>query len=184
MHNELTNLLPSERRRALRRDYFTRLGVITALLATALILVAAVLLVPTFVFLTASESTEKTNLATIKSALASSDDATLSAHLAALSNSATMLSALSSTHPISALVRVVLAIPRPGITISSIAYTPATSKSRSILIISGAAETRDALHSYQIALQRAAFISSADLPVSAYAKDTSITFTITVTLAP
>jgi len=48
----------------------------------------------------------------------------------------------------------------------------------------GIAATRDALRNYQIALQNAAFARAADLPVSAYAKDSNISFNITITLKP
>jgi hypothetical protein len=39
------------------------------------------------------------------------------------------------------------------------------------------------LRSYQLALQGASFARAVDLPVSAYAKDADIAFTVTITLA-
>jgi len=184
MRNELTNLLPNERLRAIRLDYFIRLGVIAALIVTMLTSAAAILLLPTYIFLTASASSEKTRLANIESSLSSSNDVALSAQLTALSNSAKILSVLGSVRTVSEITRDVLVIPRPGITLSGLAYSPATSKSQNIFTISGISATRDALRSYQLALQSAPFVSSANLPVSVYAKDTNIAFTITITLAP
>ena len=78
----------------------------------------------------------------------------------------------------------VLVIPRPGIVLSGFDYEPSVGKSAGTLAVSGTATTRDALRNYQLALEGASFARSADLPVSAYAKDTDITFTITVTLTP
>lgn len=186
MHNELTNLLSLERRSALRRDYFIRLSIVAVFLVIALILAAAALLLPTFVFLTANESAVKTRLASIESTLSSSDDIALSAQLAALSNSAASLSALANTRPVSMVVRTILAVSRPGVTLSNFVYSAATNanNNQSTLAISGIAATRDALRSYQLALQGSSFVHSADLPVSAYAQDANIAFTITVTLAP
>lgn len=186
MHNELTNLLPPERLRALRRDYFVRLGIVGVFLVIILTLAAAILLLPTFVLLTTNESAAKIHLASIESSLSSSDDAALSAKLAALSNSAASLSALANTRSVSMTVRTILAVPSPGVTLSHLEYSSATDTNNNpnTLTISGIAATRDALRSYQLALQGSSFVHSADLPVSAYAKDTNITFTITVTLAP
>jgi hypothetical protein len=57
-------------------------------------------------------------------------------------------------------------------------------KAPGTLSVSGIAVTRGALRAYQLALQSAPFAVAANLPVSAYAKDTDIAFTITVTLTP
>ncbi|MGD0328662.1 MAG: hypothetical protein ABSB00_03070 [Minisyncoccia bacterium] len=186
MRSELTNLLPQERQRALHRDYFMRLGVVAALLVIVLTLIAAGLLLPTYVFLAENASAQQQHLANVESAVTSSDEAAFSAQLAALSDSAATLSALANAPSVGAIMRAVLAIPRPGITLSGFAYSPVanTSKNQNTLAISGIAATRDALRSYQLALQSAPLALSANLPVSVYAQDTNISFTITVTLAP
>lgn len=184
MHNELTNLLPPERRRTFRREYFLRLGVVAALLASALIIVAALLLLPAYVFLEKSFQTKEAHLASIESTLSSVSEKTLSDRLAALSADAAILTAIANAPSVSAIIRAVLATARPGVTLTYFSYTPAVSGSHGTLSISGTATTRDALRSYQLALQNAPFALAANLPVSAYARDTDITFTITVTLAP
>ena len=184
MRSELTNLLPLERRRALRRNYFLRLGVVALLFASALTLAAAVLLLPTYVFLANSYRAKEARLANVESTLSSSDETALSARLAALSSDAATLVALGNAPSASAIIRAALATSRPGVTLSSISYTPATGTAPGTLALSGTAASRDALRSYQLALQGASFALSADLPVSAYAKDTNIAFTVTVTLVP
>lgn len=184
MYNELTNLLPPERQRALSREYFLRLGVVAVVLLSLLTLTSAVLLLPTYVFLAKSASAKETRLATIESSLSSADGTALSLRLAALSSDAAILTALAGAPSVSAVVRTVLTVSRPGVTLSGFVYTPAEDKTPGTLTISGTAATRDALRSYQLALQSAPFALSATLPVSAYAKDTNITFAIIVTLAP
>lgn len=186
MNNELINLLPPERERELTKDYVLRVGVVVAVLATALTLSAAILLVPTFVLLSGSVNAKKIYLASVESTLSSVDEAALSARLTALSNNAVALTALSGSPSASAVIREVLTISHPGIILSSFTYTPASpaNKGQGALAISGSSATRDALRSYQRELQGAPFVLSAALPVSAYAKDSDITFTITVTLAP
>ena len=184
MHNELTNLLPEERQKALSRDYILRIGVITAMLATALTLSAGVLLVPTYVFLNGNVNAKRVSLAHIESTLSSADEVALQERLAALSMNAAALAALSDAPSVSALIRDALSVSHPGITLSRISFAPATEKGSGTMVVSGSAATRDALRSYQLALQGAQFARSAVLPVSAYAKDSDIAFAITITLAP
>lgn len=184
MNNELTNLLPPERQRELSRDYILRLVVVAAVLATALTLSAAVLLIPTYVFLNGSANDKKVHLARIESTLSSTDEAALSARLSALSTNSTTLTALSNATSVSAIIREMLAVSRPGVTLSGFSYSPSAERGSGTLVISGFSATRDALRNYQLALQKAPFVFSATLPVSAYAKDSNIPFTITVTLSP
>lgn len=184
MHNDLTNLLPSERQKALRRDYFLRLGVVIVLFMTILTLASMILLLPTYVLLVESSQTKEKHLASIESAVSSTNGTALSARLAALSSSTAILSALAHAPLMSATIRSMLTIPRPGVTLSGFVYTPIKGTISGTLAVSGTAVTRDALRNYQLSLQSAPFALSASLPVSAYAKDSNITFTITMTLAP
>jgi len=184
MDDTLTNLLPLERQRALSREYFLRLGVVVIVLITVLIIVAGLLLLPTYLYLTKSAVTKQVHLTNVESILSSSNEAELSVRLTALSRDAAILSALEDTPSASAILRSALAVPRVGITVTSLAYTPAEKGTPGTLGISGVAATRDALRAYQLALQKDPLAAAANLPVSAYAKDTNISFTIIVTLEP
>lgn len=184
MYKELTNLLPPERKKEFLHEYVLRIGVVSIVLVTALVFIAAVLLLPTYVFLTKSIGTKETRLAAIDVALSSSDEAALSMRLTALARDAAILTALAGTPSPSGIIYAVLPIPHPDIILSGFAYTPAANKVPGTLIISGTAKTRDTLRNYQLALQKASLVRSADVPVSAYAKDSNITFAISITLAP
>lgn len=184
MLSKLTNLLPRARRKVLAREYLYRLGVVSISLFIMLVVAAGVLLLPTYVFLLGSASAKETRLASIKSALASTDEVAISARLTALSNDAAALIALSNAVSPTKIITETLAVPRPGVTLSGFVYTPAVGKNAATFALSGVAATRDALRAYQLTLQSAPFVLSADLPVSAYAQDTKINFTITLTLSP
>lgn len=184
MSDNLIDLLPPERRRALARDYFLRLGIVALLFSSVLVLAAALLLVPTYVFLAKSSGAKEARLANTESALSSFDDTALSARLSALKSNTSALAALSLSPSASVIARSALAIPRPGIALSGFEYARTADARQGTLIISGIAATRDALRVYQLALERAPFARSASLPVSTYAKDSNIAFAITVTLAP
>ncbi|MDE1919701.1 MAG: hypothetical protein KGH56_03345 [Patescibacteria group bacterium] len=184
MSNDLMNLLPAERQKAFSREYLLRLGVVIALFLTALALAAMVLLLPTYVFLSGSAQTKQARLATIDASFFSTDGAALSARLSALSAHAATITALANAPSASAVIRAALDIPRPGVVLSGFSYDPSAGAEGRTLAISGTALTRDALRAYQLALGAVSFARSADLPVSAYAKDSNISFTITVTLKP
>ncbi len=184
MRNELTNLLPPKRQRALLRDYFLRLGAIGVVLLGVLIFSATLLLVPTYLFLVDSAHAKETRLAATESTISSLNDSGLSVRLAALTSDAAALTALANTPSASGVIRSILAISRPDVTLSGFTYTPTVAGTQGTIAVSGIAATRDALRNYQLALQGAAFAISATLPVSTYAMGANIAFTITVTLAP
>lgn len=127
---------------------------------------------------------KETRLADITSKLSSADEVALSARLTALSNDATALVALSKERSVSEAMRSILNIPRAGITLSGFTYKPAQGKAPGIILLSGTSATRDALRNYQILLQSLPLAHTVTLPVSVYAKDTNISFTMTLTLAP
>lgn len=182
MHNGLTNLLPPTRRHQLVREYYFRLGVVVSIFAVALLGVAALLLLPTYLYLTGSASEKETRLAHITAALASADEVALSTRLAVLSKDAAAIAALSKKPSASVALRAALAVPHPGIALSGLTYVPET-KTRTLLI-TGTAATRETLRAYQIALEGMPGAISATLPVSVYAKDADIGFTITIALTP
>lgn len=184
MDNSLINLLPPERQRALAKEYFVRLGVVAALLLTVLTVAAGILLLPTYVFLSQSAAAKRVQLMSVESVLLSADEEAMSERLAALAKEAARLVVLEKTPSASAIVRAVLDIPRPGVILSEFRYVRAEGKAPGTLAVSGTASTREALRFYQLALQKAPFASAANLPVSAYAKDSNISFTVTLTLAP
>lgn len=181
--SNLTNLLPPEYRQALSRDFLLRLGVVAIALLTILVLAAGALLIPTYAFLQISADAKKERLTNLESSLSSKDEKGLSARLATLAANAAKLANLSSAVSVSTTMSSVLALSRPGITLSTLSYTSAAGDSLATLVVSGSATTREALRKYQLTLQESPLVRSATLPVSAYANDTNIMFSITITLS-
>jgi Tfp pilus assembly protein PilN len=193
MRYSTTDLLPIDRQRTLRRQYFMRLGVIGVLCLIFLTVVATALLFPTYVYLTQSRRAKEERLTLVQQELSSGEETALSSRLAALGKNAETLAALDKEVSVSDVVRSALNVSRTGIVITTIVYSPgstivggptAPKNAPRTLSISGIATTRNALRTYQLAMQNAAFAKSVDLPVAAYAKETDASFTITVTLAP
>lgn len=183
MHTDLTNLLPEDRLRSLRRDYFIRLVMVGGGLVTVLILVTGVFLMPTYVYLHAEVNARTARLASIEASLRSDEEAALEARLATLSKNANRLASLGGVSSVSEVMRMALEVEHIGIALTGLTATPAQGTKPGTLLLTGIADTRDHLRAYQLALLGAPFARAADLPISAYAKDSDIGFTITVTLA-
>lgn len=184
MHDDLTNLLPHDRRRARSREYALRLLVVAAGFVSGLTIVAAALLIPTYMLLSSNVEVRQLELQKHAPALSTREEASLTERLAALTANASALESLSKGRSVSGTLRALLELPRPGITLTTFTYNPAEDKEPPTLLLSGIAATREALRNYQISLDDASFVKSAALPVSAYANDANIAFTITLTLTP
>ena len=182
MSPEPINLLPPERRRALRRDYFVRLAVLAVALSLVLVLVAGVLLIPAYVFLAGAARTKQAQLASIESALSSTDETALADRLSSLRAATAILVALATGPSVSALIRETLSVERPGITLTGFSYTRGAAAKPGMLTIAGVSASRNSLRAYQLALASVPGFASVDLPVSSYAKDSDIPFVITVKL--
>lgn len=182
--SSLTNFLPLSRRRLLMREYLVRFGVVAMIFVNMLIGIAGILLIPIYLFLINAAQVKESRLESMQSRLLSSDEGVLGSKLDTLSRQSNILIALADTPSVSNTIRSVISIPRPQITLSGFSYAPGINKKSNAVILTGTAATRNALRNYQIALQNAPFVTGAGLPVSAYAKDINIPFTITVTTAP
>lgn len=180
MSRELINLLPEDRERAFRREYFLRLATTGVWLLAAVALVHGLLLLPAYVGV-ASLVREKT--AQLSGAELGNLDSTTS-RLIRVAQEATALGHLSQVRTGSTLTRSVLEVPRPGVTLSRIAYAEATQGRSATYAIAGVATDRESLRNYNLALSHLSVVASADLPISAYAKESNIDFVITLTLTP
>jgi Tfp pilus assembly protein PilN len=179
MMPDLTNLLPIDRLRALRQIYFLRLAVVSLVLGAGVIVVHGVLLMPSYLYLDSQVEERTTALAGIEAQLERSEEKQVSARIASLTADATYLARLADLPKASTAVSAVTELPRPGIQLTGFSFAPA--EGGATMTVSGVATTREALRAYERVLSGQTYITSATLPISAYAKDSNITFTITLT---
>jgi hypothetical protein len=187
MRNQLTNLLPRERRDVLRVHYWERFVVIGCFMAMALLGVAGVLLLPSYVLLSKHEETKQQQLSALAGNTSTLDERQLSKRLTSLTANVRTLIDLADEPSISHLMRSILTAHLTGITLTSFTYTPDKEGAKPVpgsLIVTGVAATRETLRTFQMTLQALPFVGTAALPVSAYAQSSAIPFTITVTLKP
>jgi Tfp pilus assembly protein PilN len=180
MYRELTNLLPPNKSRAFRREYFLHAGTVCILGLSFVVIVHGLLLLPTYLSLEGQLSAQKQQLAKLNTDLEQAGQKDVSNRLTALTTDASYLTKLGTIPTASAVTRAVLTVAHPGIVLTSLAYTPPTDATPGHFLLTGTASTRDALRAYDLALAQLPFVSNADLPISSYAAETNIPFTITL----
>jgi hypothetical protein len=172
MMHRLMNLLPRERERSLRQVYFLRFATASVLMAAGLVVVHGAFLLPSYLYLKDLARERKGALA----ALAGSEEQEVSSRVKSLAEDSAYLARLASVPKASASVSAIIALPRPGIVLTGFSFAP--SKDGADMRVSGSASTREALRAYEQALKSAPFIAGVELPISAYAKERDIEFTI------
>lgn len=180
-HPQLTNLLPLERIQGLRREYYVRLATVALSTLAAVVIGSGALLVPSYLYLHQEIQSRETQAKDLDARLANTEAKEASKRLITLSSNATYLARLASTTSATAALRGVLAVPRSGITLSALSYTPPIKGNDGKMLLSGVASTRETLRAYNQSLATLPYVTNAELPISAYAKESNIPFSITLT---
>jgi hypothetical protein len=181
-YHELTNLLPRAGQRSLRRGYFLRLLNVIVGLAVIALIIHGILLAPSYLYARAEVKREQAELDRISSSSSSAEERSIQTHIASVKGDITYLGRLSTLPTASGAIRAVLQVPHTGIHITGFTFTaPNGSSHTAQMSVTGTANTRDVLRQYVQALGQLSYVSNADLPISAYAKDSDIPFTITLT---
>lgn len=180
-YSELSNLLPASKKRALRREYFVRLATVALGLATLLVIVHGILLLPAYLYTHAEVSSEQAQLDRMAASASSAQEQAVNAQINSVQSDIKYLSRLSSLPTASDAVRAIIAVPHTGVTLSGFTYTAPTATAPAQMEVTGVASTRDTLRAYVALLGQLPYVSNADLPISAYAKDSAIPFTVTLT---
>lgn len=182
MSTELLNLLPSERRRALTREYVFRLGTVGIGLLIALVAMHGLLLVPSHLYVVEQLQSRRDQLAVLQAASSASGQESIAARIQSLDQDTAHLAALKDLPTASAAISGVLRhVPRTGITLTGFTFSAKGGGASPELRLSGVAASRDALRRYVEALDALPYIDKANLPISAYAEEKNISFTITLT---
>jgi hypothetical protein len=181
MKHELTNLLPRERTRAFRQAYFMRLLTLATILAIVLVVIHGLLLVPTYLLLSseAAEAT-KTLEALTQSQTQQGPKDEAGQKLEDLNADALRLQEVGGYISATETISSVLQTPHSGITITRFTYAPPSAGGEGKLSLTGKAQSRTALDSFVKELKKNTRFSVIDLPISAYAKETNLEFTISI----
>lgn len=178
------NVLPKERLQNLRSIYFVRLGVVACAFLILSVLFHGALLVPSYLYLRTSIIEKEAQAAALSAQLGGTEEE-IATRAEALKGNATYLARLGNVPSASTNIRAILALNRPDVHITDITFAAPTGTTGKAavgkMVVTGVAETREALRAYNVALSGLPFITKADLPISAYAKESNIQFSITLT---
>lgn len=181
MSSELTNLLPPERLRRLKHLYFLRLATVGMLVLSGVAIVHGVLLLPSYLYVHQEVNEKQAELTSLTASLENAEEKEVSARVKELSEDSAYLGRLASTPAGSTAIRALLDVPRAGIVLYGFTYSAPAAKKPASMTVSGRAASRESLRSFEEALSKEPYITSTDLPISAYAKERDIDFTITLT---
>lgn len=179
MKHELTNLLPEGRTRSLRQLYFLRLATVAVLVLSGVAIVHGVLLLPSYLFVRAQVDERQMRLDTLSASLSGAEEQEVSARVAAIATDSAYLAKRAAAPKASSAIAALLAVPHDGIRLRGFSFAPAEGRAR--MLVSGVASSRESLRGYEQALAGEPYIEQVDLPISAYAKERDIDFTITLT---
>ena len=173
------HLLPEERIARAKRAYVYRLGSVALSLATCVLLSGIIFLMPSLLSLVENISQERGKASLLLAdAPPEVSDTLVSARTEKEVSSVKTLAELPSvTHDLDAFTR----LPHEGVSLQSITYRRDAGKPGA-LIVSGTAADRDALRAYQMTLKGQSFIASALIPLSVYAQEANIPFSVTISL--
>ncbi len=175
------NLLPESRKKELSRLYYTRLAVVGTLLFSGVFAIHAALTVPTTLHFLQEIKDQTILLAGLGEQLAGSGEKEVSARVKTLNDTGAQLVHTATIGTASGAVRAIINVPHPGVRITGLSFTAGTTDDKKQMKVVGTAASRESLRSYAAALGAVPYISTADLPISAYAKETDIDFAILLT---
>jgi hypothetical protein len=181
MSLELTNLLPEQTTRAFRRMYFIRLLVVGVSVFLCALLIQYLLLLPSYIYTLKNVQQKTISMESINKNSITSGEKELQNKKRTITETTQYLLRLQKVPSATEALRTVLTVPRTGISLSGFTFAKDTgTTTKAQMSVSGIALTRDTLRQYVSSLENIPSIEAVDLPISAYAKDSEIPFTITI----
>ena len=179
MIDKHTNLISEDRIRFFKRRYYLRLLTVVISVGAVLTLFHGVLLLPTYLYAKDSADALQKEIALFVATNGREEAQSVGERITALETKAQAIEQILATPSASALLRSVLAVPQGGIEVSRLSISGGEQERR--MSISGLAANRESLRDFHASLQVLSFVEHADLPLGAYALDSDIPFTITLT---
>src|SRR5690606_9691024 len=110
--------------------------------------------------------------------LGSSEERSIAQRREQVEASARELSSVIASAEVTPALRAILSVPSEGVRVTGISAAPGASDADARMSVTGVASTREALRRYHSAVAALDFVKNADLPLSVYAAETELAFTI------
>ncbi len=178
----MSNLLPLEQQKEIHREYVLRRAIILLAFLLVVLVAAVVFLLPSFVvsYYKKGEMTDRVTYFTQSDAALKEDD-TIRLKLHDVNKKLEVVKAPDQNFYIYSLFRTILADQVPGVKLTELSYDTKSSKDGSgYITVGGTALDRESLTVFVNNLSREVVFSSVDLPISNFAKDRDIDFSIQI----
>lgn len=172
------NLLSPEEKKLVRREYYVRLASVFLVFVLCTLFIALFFLYPSYVISKQREVLAARNEEIFIQSVEVRDEEALSKIIASTKQKMDALEA-SEEKNVSALVKAVLEKKRPGIRVTD--FTIKTEEGTRTITLGGVASSRIALRSFVKDLEAVSFFKDVRIPVSDYADETNIDFSIFIT---
>jgi len=177
----MINLIPPVAKRAMKREYWLRVGVVWMLLLVFVLLVGMALLVPSFVLVQSQLTAYQTQLATAAEAATEQKEQTKLVREANVL--AQMVYEFGMVEPLNRYVTHIQQLHGPQIRVQQMQFTREDGRVKEIVVV-GTAADRSSLTQFSTTLNSDPLFTDADIPLSNFAANENIGFSVTVTVVP
>ncbi len=178
----MINLIPNEQKRRQTLEYYLALGTLFSVLCALMFGIGAVLLVPTFVAVSADAREAARYAETLTQLAAVRAEGGPEAQVVAFQETAEILTDSAREPQIAGGLAEILAPVSAGISVDAVRISEEADGLQVSLV--GVAATRSALTAFVSALRAVPGVARADLPVSALVAETNNSFSISILFIP
>jgi len=172
----MSNLLLETEEKHLHREYVTRMLIIYFVLASVLAIIAMVFSLPSYILAESRRGIVEEKLAVLEALISGRQDKGSLEYVAAAKEKMSLLDLENSKH-VSTLIERVIALAQGDVKLLSFSLVRRPDIPP-LLTIGGISPTRDTLVAFRRSLEKESSFSSVELPVSNFAKDKDIEFSI------
>lgn len=176
----MINLLPPGQKQKAEKEYNFRLGSAYILLMSIVVVIGAVLLLPSYFFVDIKEGYAQNELDALQSSSENTKREEIRAELLLTKEYLRELTKDATREPLYAVIDRVSTASGGIIDISTVSYSRAEGESNSTLSVGGTAPTRNKLLRFKNALEEDELFEEIVLPVSSLAQETDIKFNIQI----
>lgn len=171
------NLLPKAEKECIRREYRIRLAIVALWFSLATLLIASVLLLPSLLLSSAKEKAVMRRFTAVSTSVERGSAEKLADVLEETQSRLALFRRKAPVMYLHELLMRMASLKTNRVSFTNISFTGGESGKREVAI-AGVAKDRAGLLSFVKSLERADFFEKVDVPISNYAKDTDIAFSL------
>jgi len=171
------NLLPKQEKEAIRREYRIRLAIVILWFSFATLVIASVLLVPSILLSSQKEKAAEQRFDTLSKSIKKDDAAALDSVLRKAQSHLALLSHEAPTVLLHELLVNIVSTKTDSVSLARFSFAKA-SEGKRYADINGISKDRATLLAFVRALERSGLFEKVEVPISNFAEDTDIEFSI------